>query len=606
MLIKRMLNLRPTSLKQKTAIFILLPTFLIMVSIGGIGLQLIRQVLLDQWQETAVTKLQRSAHYVDMRLMRPKQILRFLRQKEQKNMQWNEIGLLLDQLRSLDGVVQVNHEWYDQAQSLLAETRPMGMMRASADHRLDQLTISPPIYNTELMSETVSLFARFQDNDGNNTGHIEVVLSFYDLVDQIVKSPWWKSNQAFIVDKDRNILTSTALFGTNQGAPERGKFGLQDSFENLTWDAMQKSTSGTVFSPGPTPRKVSGFYQLTEAPWTLVIMAPGEQVLQPILDFRTYYYLISGVGILIALAYLRLITEKTTRAINSLSKAAGELAQGTFTQPLIVESRDEVGALTTNFNVMADQLQERMQLQKAMDIAREVQQNLLPQKGFIAEGLEVAGTTLYCDATGGDYIDLLNESHNDQKATIVVGDVVGHGIGAALLMATARALLRGRACSPGTLSEIVHDVNRLLCKDTANSGNFVTLFYLEIDRQNRIVNWVRCGHEPAIVYYPDSNLFNELRGEGIALGFADTSTFCVNSSIFPEDKQVILVGSDGVWDVENKQGERFGKERIQTLLAQYHHLSAEMLILIITEQITLFQAGHPQNDDITLAIIKTW
>lgn len=603
---KLLLDLRPTSLKQKTVLFVLLPTFLIMLSIGSIGLQLVRQVLLDQWQETAITKLQQSAHYVDMRLMRPKAILHFIQQKEQNKLQWKEMGLLLDQLRSLDGVVQVKNAWNDQSDQTLPASTTMGIMTKDTDSDHDQLTISPPTYNTELMSETVSLFAWFHNSSGMTTGHIEVVLSFYDLVDQIVKSPWWKSNQAFIIDRNRNILASTALFKTTEKSAERKKFGLQDSLEIATWNAMRNEISGTVFSPGSTPEKVSGFYQLTEAPWTLVIMAPGEQVLQPILEFRTYYYLISGLGILIALVYLRLITTKTIRAINRLSKAAEELAKGTFAKPLIIESRDEVGTLTSNFNVMADQLQERLQLQAKMDIAREVQQNLLPQEGFITDGLEVAGTTLYCDETGGDYIDLLHASHEERKATIVVGDVVGHGIGAALLMATARALLRGRACRPGTLAEITRDVNRVLCKDTAHSGNFVTLFYIDIDRKNRAINWVRCGHEPAIVYYPGCNTFSELRGEGIALGFSPLSTFSENTSTFTEADQVILIGSDGVWDVENKQGERFGKERVKALLAKHHTLSAETLILKITDEIALFQADHPQNDDITLVIVKTW
>lgn len=603
---RRLLALRPTSLKQKTVIFVLLPIFLIMVGIGGIGLRLVRQVLLDQWQETAITKLQRSAHYVDMRLMRPKQILRFIQEKGLKNLQWNELSLLLEQLRSLDGVVQVNHTWYDQAKSPQTDKNRMKMMGHNAKHNFNQLTISPPTYNSELLSETVSTFARFTDNEGNDTGHIEVILSFYDLVDQIVKSPWWKSNKAFIVDKDHNILTSTVLFETAENISEEEKFGLQDSLEIQTWSAMQKENSGTVFGPGIPPENVSGFYRLTEAPWTLVIVAPGKQLLQPILQFRNYYFFISLTGIFMALMYLRLITKKTIQAINRISTAAEDLARGTFTKPLAVESRDEVGGLTTNFNLMAAQLKERLKLLEEMDIAREVQQNLLPHNAFITEGLEIAGTTLYCDETGGDYIDLLNTSHEEQKATVIVGDVVGHGIGAALLMATVRALLRGRANCSGTMAEVAQDVNRLLCEDTAHSGNFVTLFYVEIDRRNHLINWVRCGHEPAIIYCPDSDSFSELRGDGLVLGIDATISFNENSQSFAGASKLILIGTDGVWDVENIDGEQFGKERIKTLMARYHMLSAEKLIAKITEQITIFQNGYPQNDDITLAIVKTW
>lgn len=607
MLLKKLMALRPNSLKQKTVLYILLPTFLIMVCIGGVGQLLVRQVLLDQWQETAITKLQRSAHYVDMRLMRPKEILRFLQNKEQKNLQPNEIRLLLDQLRSLDGVVQVNHEWNDNLLPHSPLMKKSGMMWQGDGQRITDISLSHPQYNTEFLSETVSLIAVFQDGEGENSGHIEVVLSFYDLIDQIVKSPWWKSNHAFIVDDERNILTSTSLFLKEEVDDEYvQKFGIAKGLENDTWQALQNKNSGTVFSTGSPPEEVSGYYRLTQAPWTLVIIAPGKQVLKPILEFRKYYYVIIGIGILIALIYIQIVTGTTTRSVNKLSKAAEDLAQGMFNEPLIVDSSDEVGALTTNFNLMANQLQERLQLQEAMDIAREVQQNLLPHDSFVTDGLEVAGVTLYCDETGGDYIDLLFSSHEERRATVVVGDVVGHGIGAALLMATVRALLRGRANCPGNIGEVATDVNKLLCRDTSHSGNFVTLFYLEIDRQDRLFNWVRCGHEPALLYCPESDTFQQLRGDGLVLGYDQDSSYSDNVMAFPDLYQVILVGSDGAWDVENKYGERFGQERVKSLMKTFHHLPAEKLIEKITGQISLFREDYPQNDDITLAVIKTW
>lgn len=607
MIINRILALRPTSLKQKTALFILLPTFVIMVSIGGLGQRLVRQVLLEQWQETAITKLQQSAHYVDMRLMRPKEILRFLQNHEQKNLGLEDIVLLLEQLRSLDGVVQVKHNLLNPNDSKSDKTTGNESTSDVNVQRIGNITLSPPKYNTDFLSETVSLSATLQDEKGIHSSSIEVVLSFYDLIDQIVKSPWWKSNKAFIVDNKKNILTSTTLFIESEGGePSIQNFGTDDGLEMDTWKAMQSQKSGTVFSQGNPPERVSGYYRLTQAPWTLVVTAPGEQVLQPIFEFRKYYYLIVWIGVLIAIFYISIVTEKTTRSINRLSIAADDLAKGRFTEPLAVDSRDEVGALTANFNVMAEQLQERLELQEAMDVAREVQQNLLPHDSFITDGLEVAGLTLYCDETGGDYIDLLFSSHEERRATVVVGDVVGHGVGAALLMATVRALLRGRSCCSGNLGKVAEDVNKLLCRDTAHSGNFVTLFYIETDRENRFFNWVRCGHEPALLYYPASDTFSELRGDGLVLGFDHDSLYSDNVQTFQEVRQVILIGSDGVWDVENSSGERFGKERVRSLLKMYHDLPAENIIEEVTYQITQFRGSHPQNDDITLAIVKTW
>ncbi len=123
-----------------------------------------------------------------------------------------------------------------------------------------------------------------------------------------------------------------------------------------------------------------------------------------------------------------------------------------------------------------------------------------------------------------------------------------------------RALLRCRVFLPGRLDEIINDVNRLLWQDTSISGNFVTLFYLEVDRMQNSIRWVRGGHEPAMVYSPASREFAELRGNGVALGVDADWRFEYNEMTVADEEQLILIGSDGAWEVENGTGEHFGKE----------------------------------------------
>lgn len=86
---------------------------------------------------------------------------------------------------------------------------------------------------------------------------------------------------------------------------------------------------------------------------------------------------------------------------------------------------------------------------------------------------------------------------HQEGVTVIVGDVVGHGICAALMMASIRAMIRCRSIMHGTPVDIITDVNRLLCRDTCRTGNFSTLFYLTIDRTNSLLHWIRCGHDPA-------------------------------------------------------------------------------------------------------------
>jgi sigma-B regulation protein RsbU (phosphoserine phosphatase) len=249
-------------------------------------------------------------------------------------------------------------------------------------------------------------------------------------------------------------------------------------------------------------------------------------------------------------------------------------------------------------------LQERLRLQQAIDIAREVQQNLLPQTSYTMAGVEVCGITIYCDETGGDYFDILPCAGQENRVNIITGDVVGHGLGAALLMATIRALVRCRGSQSGDSAAVMNDVNRLLCRDTIKSGNFITLFYLCIDKNRNMLEWVRCGHDPAIVYSPGNQSFAELKGKGVALGVDPSWEFEKNSLSINDKQKIIVIASDGVWDSENEQGERFGKERVKTVLAENSHLSSKQIIKAITDEITNFRKTQPLNDDITLVITK--
>lgn len=558
---------------------------------------------MDQWDQTAIAKLQQTAHHIDMRLLYPKKVLMLFREEHGIEIDRHIATFIIDQLRDMDGVVQVNLEWQGKKLSNIFpdNTNHMPHMNFS---RMERLDVTTPIYNTELKDKTVSLITEFWNENNEKLGQIEVVISFFDLIEQIVKAPWWQSNKAFLVDMNGNVLTRTELFKGKREGTENGKFGDIDPLEKETLAALRKNRSGTIFGAGMPPDEISGYYHLKEAPWTMVIIAQGEKVLEPIIKFRSYYLLISGVGILLALLLIRIATNTTTRAIGRISTAANKLALGNFNTELEVTSRDEVGTLTRNFITMSKQLQERLRLQQAVNIAREVQQNLLPQVSYTAEEIDINGITLYCDETGGDYFDILPDSGQQNRVNIIAGDVVGHGLGAALLMATIRALVRCRISQSGNPASIINDVNRLLCKDTEKSGNFVTLFYLIVDKAANRLEWIRCGHEPGIVYSPENKTFSDLKGKGLALGVDPSWEYEKNSLSLNKGLQIVLIASDGVWDTENENGERFGKDRVKTIMANNCHRSSKKIIAAITHEIDSFRDTKPLADDVTLVVTK--
>jgi sigma-B regulation protein RsbU (phosphoserine phosphatase) len=254
---------------------------------------------------------------------------------------------------------------------------------------------------------------------------------------------------------------------------------------------------------------------------------------------------------------------------------------------------------------MIEQLQERMQMKQAMDLAMEVQQNLLPQKIPEIGGFDIAGKSIYCEETGGDLYDFLEfDARNEDRMGIVVGDVSGHGIPAALLMATVRAFLKSRVTQPGSTAEIITDVNRLVTRDTGETGQFMTLFYAVIDVGDRRLRWVRAGHDPAVFYDPASDKFKELDGEGMALGVDGKYIYKESGAIGLTEGQIILIGTDGLWEAQNESGDMFGKDRIETLIRQHAQTGADMILASIVHAVQEFRGSTKQEDDITLMVIK--
>ncbi|UCG14533.1 MAG: SpoIIE family protein phosphatase [Deltaproteobacteria bacterium] len=604
--------IRVKSLQQRFVLLLLLPVAGLLVGMGIVGFIYARTSLLTQWQEAAILKLERAGKDVDMRLSRFKEWLEMYyktggEHHEEHVQQW-----ILDQLRELDGVERV---------SLIALTESPGgntlhlhrgqgvgtgsrqhMMRGGTDmmhfHRARIAEITPPRYDSLVEHETVSIISELNDANGVTVGRLEVAIRFDYLVANIGVAGWWQSNRAFLLDDTGRILVGTH--------PNRRYLGENDdALESATLEAMKKEPSGTVLGEGHPPDEVSGFYKLQEAPWAIVLVAPGKEILAPIMQFRTYYAVTGSLFILFVILLIRLVTGRMVSSIKNVSSAAEKVARGRYDLLPAAKSEDEVGQLIHAFNTMVSQLQERMQLKQALGLAMEVQQSLFPRKAPNFEGFDIAGKSIYCDETGGDYYDFLEFSHlGNGRIGVAVGDVAGHGISAALLMTTVRALVRSRATRRGTLAQMVTDVNRLLCADTSETGNFMTLFLMLIDSENKELRWVRAGHEPAIVYDPATNSFTELRGDGVALGVDASWSFQEHIAEGCPDGQTILIGTDGIWEAENPRAELFGKESLREIIRQHTQCSSQEILEAIFDALSVFRQTLPQKDDITMVVVK--
>ena len=356
---------------------------------------------------------------------------------------------------------------------------------------------------------------------------------------------------------------------------------------------------------GYPPSEVSGFYKLSEAPWAIVMIAPGKEILTSIIHFRSFYFILVTGFILFILFLIRFVSGKTVASIKAVSHAADRVANGDYNTDLTTKTKDEVGGLIHSFNKMVAQLKERMRLKEAIGLAKEVQQNLLPQSTLKYGGLEIAGRSIYCEETGGDYYDFLPvEESDNKKIGVAVGDVVGHGVSSALLMTTGRALLRCRLSQPGSLAQTVVDINRLLYLDTAEEGSFMTLFCAMLDMKARQLKWVRAGHDPAFFYDATSGNVKELNGKGAALGIVRDIVYEENTLENLTVGQILLIGTDGIWETHNSSQEMFGKKRVKNFLRQHAGESADELVSSLIQELERFRGDLKQEDDITMIVVK--
>ena len=298
-----------------------------------------------------------------------------------------------------------------------------------------------------------------------------------------------------------------------------------------------------------------------------------------------------------------------TNRISILSKENREL-EGTVVAkdgrrvPILIHGstlRDDGGNVIGNMAFITDMTEHK----KALALAGEVQKSLLPQDKPVVPGLDLAGKNVSCDEIGGDYFDFLwRRDTKKGPFSVVVGDISGHGVDSALLMTTARAFLRMRASQPGTIAEIITAMNRHLTQDVLETGRFMTLFYLTIDPENDRIDWVRAGHDPAMIYDPGRDEFTELKGDGVALGVNEDFDFQENSKSGLANGQIIAVGTDGIWEAVNSQGEMFGKERFRSIIKANARAGSSDIVNAVYNELNQFTRGRKSEDDITLVIIK--
>src|SRR6266851_5608011 len=249
--------------------------------------------------------------------------------------------------------------------------------------------------------------------------------------------------------------------------------------------------------------------------------------------------------------------------------------------------------------MLHEQLIEKQRLQTQLEIARQVQLQLLPPKDPQLEGFDISAYNFPTEEVSGDYYDWVRLF--DDQIGIVIADVSGKGVPAALLMAFLRASLRAASHIGYAPHVSMSKVNYLLW-ESIERNQFVTAFYGILDSANRTLAYCNAGHNPPFLMEADGKVHFEERG-GVPLGmFRDTRYYEYFATIEPG--QVLVLYTDGVTEATNRALDEYGRDRLVEAVRQCRHLGAREMIDYIHRDVLNWTEGLGATDDVTFFIIK--
>jgi serine phosphatase RsbU (regulator of sigma subunit)/predicted enzyme related to lactoylglutathione lyase len=266
---------------------------------------------------------------------------------------------------------------------------------------------------------------------------------------------------------------------------------------------------------------------------------------------------------------------------------------------LLAGRDDFVREIEAERRAAADKLEAERRTAQELEIAKQVQARLFPQRVPQLKTLDYAGLCIQAHDVGGDYYDFL--TLGEGRLGLIIGDTSGKGIGAALLMANLQANVRSQsAVALDHPQRFLQSVNQLFYENTRDSA-YATLFLAEYNDQRRSVRYVNCGHYPPLLLHADNTL-ELLTSTSTVLGlFPDWSCDVEQRQLRPGD--ILALYTDGIIEAFNDAGDEFGEQRVAEGLRQNGERSAEAIIGAIIDEVRRF-SPREQHDDITLIVAK--
>jgi serine phosphatase RsbU (regulator of sigma subunit) len=320
----------------------------------------------------------------------------------------------------------------------------------------------------------------------------------------------------------------------------------------------------------------------------------------------TFLVLYSG-----ALVVGLVLARSITRSVHALSRGTERLRRGDFSQPIPVQSKDQLGELAESFNVMTSDIQqllresaEKQRLEEELRIARQIQMSLLPQDTVTLPGLRISALCLPAAEVGGDYYDLLPLS--DTRMGVLVADVSGKGTSAALYMAELKGLVLSLSRIHDSPARLLSEANRILSANM-DSRSFITMTYAMVDTAGRTIRFARAGHNPVIHLETSSGRTRVLAPQGMGLGMDPGDRFdevLEEIEVPLRSGDVFVFFTDGLPEAMNGRAELFGERRLRDVIERSESLGTDQMKEAILAGIRAFVGEAAPHDDMTLVVLK--
>jgi serine phosphatase RsbU (regulator of sigma subunit) len=310
-------------------------------------------------------------------------------------------------------------------------------------------------------------------------------------------------------------------------------------------------------------------------------------------------------AISLALVGIIFVSSRMTRNLSVLTKGAENLARGDLAARVQVASQDEFGKLAQAFNRMAQDLSENQKhllekerMRKELEMCRKIQEELLPRQPLCFGAIEVKGVSIPAREVGGDFFNYFKLS--DGNMALLIGDVSGKGLPAALLMANLQATIQARLPLEFGLVKLAEQLDREVAVNNAEA--YLTLFIAVLDSQSLSLRYVNAGHNSQFLLHSDGSV-EQLPSTGRPIGLLAGGGF-QEKIISLKKEDSLFFYTDGLVEAVNEAGEEFGMERLQTLLVEERPRGFEGMLASVEKAVSYYRGGIELADDATMMLLK--